>query len=224
VQRTTILPVSRRIPLPARSLERAFASTLKWLALALFAYVITAFRVGVDWRAVAHSALVPSWPQSSEAWATLVAILGTTISPYLFYWQASQEVEEEKALGRRTLANRRGATGREITDRTVDVGVGTDLDCGRCRTGLREDQSPEGSLLVRYRQWAVGPVSPHRSSPRCFEPHTDGSTAEFCSRPGGGRRCGPSHVRGRDRYVRLLRGTTAKRTSDSPAGQLAESF
>jgi Mn2+/Fe2+ NRAMP family transporter len=74
---------------------------------------------------VAHSALVPSWPQSSEAWATLVAILGTTISPYLFYWQASQEVEEEKALGRRTLANRRGATGREITDRTLDVGVGT---------------------------------------------------------------------------------------------------
>ncbi len=101
------------------------ASTLKWLALALFAYVITAFRVGVDWREVAHSALVPSWPQSSEAWATLVAILGTTISPYLFYWQASQEVEEEKALGRRTLANRRGATGREITDRTLDVGVGT---------------------------------------------------------------------------------------------------
>ena len=74
---------------------------------------------------MAHSALVPSWPQSSEAWATLVAILGTTISPYLFYWQASQEVEEEKALGRRTLANRRGATGREITDRTLDVGVGT---------------------------------------------------------------------------------------------------
>src|SRR5450759_1468835 len=50
------------------------ASVLKWLALALFAYVITAFRVGVDWGVVARSALVPSWPQSSEAWATLVAI------------------------------------------------------------------------------------------------------------------------------------------------------
>ena len=101
------------------------ASILKWLALALFAYVIAAFRVGVDWREVAHSAFVPSWPQSREAWATLVAILGTTISPYLFYWQASEEVEEQKSHGRATLASRRGATGREITDRTLDVGVGT---------------------------------------------------------------------------------------------------
>ena len=101
------------------------ASILKWLALALFAYVITAFRVGVDWREIAQSAMVPSWPESSEAWATLVAILGTTISPYLFYWQASEEVEEEKAHGRKTVASRRGATGREISDRTLDVGVGT---------------------------------------------------------------------------------------------------
>ncbi|HEX7529385.1 MAG TPA: divalent metal cation transporter [Thermoanaerobaculia bacterium] len=101
------------------------ASVLKWLALALFAYVITAFHVGVDWTDVAQSAFVPSWPRSKEAWATLVAILGTTISPYLFYWQASEEVEEQKALGRTTLASRRGATGREITDRTLDVGVGT---------------------------------------------------------------------------------------------------
>ena len=101
------------------------ASILKWLALALFAYVITAFRVGVDWREIAQSAMVPSWPESSEAWATLVAILGTTISPYLFYWQASEEVEEEKAHGRKSVVSRRGATGREISDRTLDVGVGT---------------------------------------------------------------------------------------------------
>jgi Mn2+/Fe2+ NRAMP family transporter len=101
------------------------ASILKWLALALFAYVITAFRVGVDWGVVARSALVPSWPQSSEAWATLVAILGTTISPYLFYWQASEEVEEKKTVGKITLASRRGTTRREIVDRKLDVGVGT---------------------------------------------------------------------------------------------------
>jgi Mn2+/Fe2+ NRAMP family transporter len=100
------------------------ASVLKWLALALFAYVITAFRVGVDWGSVA-GALVPSWPRSPTAWATLVAILGTTISPYLFYWQASQEVEEEKAHGEKSLASRRGATRKELVDRTLDVGVGT---------------------------------------------------------------------------------------------------
>src|SRR5439155_1263285 len=55
----------------------------------------------------------------------LVAILGTTISPYLFFWQASEEVEEEKAMGRRMLRQREGATGREINNRKLDVGVGT---------------------------------------------------------------------------------------------------
>jgi Mn2+/Fe2+ NRAMP family transporter len=104
---------------------RRIASTLKWLALALFAYVITAFQVKVDWGAVTTTALVPSWPKSREAWAMLVAILGTTISPYLFYWQASEEVEEEKAHGETTLASRRGATPREILDRKMDVGAGT---------------------------------------------------------------------------------------------------
>jgi Mn2+/Fe2+ NRAMP family transporter len=58
-------------------------------------------------------------------WATLVAILGTTISPYLFFWQASQEVEEEKALGRHTLVARRGVTRDELVRRKLDVGVGT---------------------------------------------------------------------------------------------------
>ena len=55
----------------------------------------------------------------------LVAILGTTISPYLFFWQSSQEVEEEKAIGRRMLAWRQGATRREIGVCTMDVGTGT---------------------------------------------------------------------------------------------------
>jgi Mn2+/Fe2+ NRAMP family transporter len=55
----------------------------------------------------------------------LVAILGTTISPYLFFWQASEEVEEEKAAGQSTLAKRRGATVVELQLRRMDVGVGT---------------------------------------------------------------------------------------------------
>lgn len=102
-----------------------FAKVLKWLALVLFAYVITAFVVGPDWSKVAHDTFVPSLPKGHEAWAMLVAILGTTISPYLFYWQTSMEVEEEKAIGRRMLAWRRGATKREIRTRRIDVGTGT---------------------------------------------------------------------------------------------------
>src|SRR6202166_4690443 len=101
------------------------ATVLKWLALVLGAYVITAFLVHPHWSQVLRDAVLPSLPKGSDAWATLVAILGTTISPYLFFWQASQEVEEEKAKGRRMMVRREGATGDEIVDRKVDVGVGT---------------------------------------------------------------------------------------------------
>ncbi len=101
------------------------ASILKWLALTLFAYVITGFVIGPDWSKVAHDTFVPSLPKGHEGWAMLVAILGTTISPYLFFWQSSQEVEEEKAIGRRMLAWRQGATRREIGARKMDVGTGT---------------------------------------------------------------------------------------------------
>ena len=101
------------------------ATIMKWLAAVLFAYVITAFIAGPDWGRVLHDTFVPSWPRNHAAWENLVAILGTTISPYLFFWQASEEVEEEKAMGRRLLRQRRGATKKEIIDRKIDVGVGT---------------------------------------------------------------------------------------------------
>ena len=100
------------------------AAILKWLALVLFAYVVAAFHIGPSWGSVLREGLVPSWP-TREAWGTLVAILGTTISPYLFFWQASQEVEEEKAMGRRMLVQRYGATRRELADRRIDVVTGT---------------------------------------------------------------------------------------------------
>jgi Mn2+/Fe2+ NRAMP family transporter len=100
------------------------AAALKWLAAVLFAYIIAAFVIGPDWRAVVHDTFVPNWPQGHDAWQNLVAILGTTISPYLFFWQASQEVEEQKAVGRTRLEQRRGATPREISDRKLDVGTG----------------------------------------------------------------------------------------------------
>ena len=100
------------------------ANTLKWLCLVLFSYVITAFVVHPNWSAAIHDTFTPSWPHGHLAWQTLVAILGTTISPYLFFWQASQEVEEEKAKGRRMCRDRQGATKREIVGRKMDVGVG----------------------------------------------------------------------------------------------------
>ena len=101
------------------------AMILKWLALCLFAYVITAFVAKPDWSTIVHDTFVPTWPKDHQTWENLVAILGTTISPYLFFWQSSQEVELEKAMGRRMLVQRQGATSREIVDRKLDVGTGT---------------------------------------------------------------------------------------------------
>jgi NRAMP (natural resistance-associated macrophage protein)-like metal ion transporter len=101
------------------------ARVLKWLAAVLFAYVITAFIVAPHWQAVARDTFIPRWPHDHGTWQNLVAVLGTTISPYLFFWQAAQEVEEEKATGKTRVAQRRGATSREIVDRKLDVGTGT---------------------------------------------------------------------------------------------------
>jgi NRAMP (natural resistance-associated macrophage protein)-like metal ion transporter len=101
------------------------AMILKWLALCLFAYVITAFVVRPDWTTIVRDTFLPTWPKDHEMWKNLVAILGTTISPYLFFWQSSQEVELEKAKGRRMLVQRQGASSREIIDRKLDVGTGT---------------------------------------------------------------------------------------------------
>jgi NRAMP (natural resistance-associated macrophage protein)-like metal ion transporter len=101
------------------------AMILKWLALCLFAYVITAFIARPDWSTVIHDTFIPTWPKDHASWENLVAILGTTISPYLFFWQASQEVEHEKAMGRQMLVQREGATSSEIADRKLDVGTGT---------------------------------------------------------------------------------------------------
>ena len=100
------------------------ANILKWLVLSLFAYVIAGFIVRPNWSQIAWATFIPTWPKNHAQWSTLVAVLGTTISPYLFFWQASQEVEEEKAMGRRMLARRIGATRQEIVERKIDVDIG----------------------------------------------------------------------------------------------------
>jgi Mn2+/Fe2+ NRAMP family transporter len=101
-----------------------FAKYVKWSTLVLFSYIISALVSHPDWRTGLYRTFVPEWHWSSSYLTTLVAILGTTISPYLFFWQASHEVEAEKALGRHTRRSRRGATGEELADARDDVIVG----------------------------------------------------------------------------------------------------
>ena len=100
------------------------ARVFKWLTLILFAYVVAAFLSRPDWGAVLSSTFVPRIEWSSTYLATFVGILGTTISPYLFFWQAAQEVEEERAQGRRSIARRKGATAEELRQVRTDVVTG----------------------------------------------------------------------------------------------------
>ena len=102
----------------------AFAKYVKWTTLTLFSYVLSAIVSTPDWRAGVYRAFVPDIQWSARYLTAIVAILGTTISPYLFFWQASHEVEAEKALGRRTRSSRRGATNEELADARADVIVG----------------------------------------------------------------------------------------------------
>ena len=76
---------------------KTYSKILKYLALTLIAYVLTAFIIKLDWGTVLKNTVIPQIQFTEEYLLNVVAILGTTISPYLFFWQASQEVEEEVA-------------------------------------------------------------------------------------------------------------------------------
>lgn len=103
---------------------RRIAEFLKYLTLTLFAYIVTAFIVHPRWGQVLRHLVVPQI-EVNKAWlTTAMGVLGTTITPYLFFWQSALEVEEEKAEGRTTVKQRRGASEQEIRDAHFDVNVG----------------------------------------------------------------------------------------------------
>jgi Mn2+/Fe2+ NRAMP family transporter len=85
------------VALPAWMSFRRYAAVLKWLTLSLLAYVAALAVVRVPWGEALRGALLPSLPGGMEGPTALVAVLGTTISPYLFFWQSSQEAEEHRA-------------------------------------------------------------------------------------------------------------------------------
>jgi NRAMP (natural resistance-associated macrophage protein)-like metal ion transporter len=103
---------------------RRIARIFKWLTLVLFAYVLAAFLARPDWGAVLRATLMPHVEWTNRYLAVFVGILGTTISPYLFFWQAAQEVEEDRAAGRRTVRQRRGATDEDLRRVRTDVLTG----------------------------------------------------------------------------------------------------
>ena len=96
----------------------------KWLTLALFAYIITAFVAHPNLLQVMKATVVPHIEISGAFITALVAILGTTISPYLFFWQASSEVDEMKAAGKTDEAARRGVQVEELKAARFDIFTG----------------------------------------------------------------------------------------------------
>jgi NRAMP (natural resistance-associated macrophage protein)-like metal ion transporter len=103
---------------------RTIVRIFKWLTLVLFAYVIAAFLSHPDWMAVARATLVPQLQFNRPFLMIIVAIFGTTISPYLFFWQAAQAVEVERVAGKETTLARMGATQGELRAARTDVVTG----------------------------------------------------------------------------------------------------
>lgn len=104
-----------------------YVRILKWLTLALLAYVATVFVVSVPWAEVARRTFLPQLDWSGDVVTMIVAVFGTTLSPYLFFWQASQEVEEQRAdpqahpLKRSPIAVARAVLRRVRTDTTLGM-------------------------------------------------------------------------------------------------------
>jgi Mn2+/Fe2+ NRAMP family transporter len=99
-------------------------STFRWLALALLAYVAAAILAKPDLAEIARATFVPRMELDQDFLSLLVAIIGTSLSAYLYTWQSNQEVEEEIAAGRTKLSERVGATHEELRGTRTDVLMG----------------------------------------------------------------------------------------------------
>jgi NRAMP (natural resistance-associated macrophage protein)-like metal ion transporter len=106
--------------MPYATLARVF----KWLTLSLFAYVVTAFITHPPWLQVLEQFAVPRIHFNALWLSTMVGVLGTTITPYLFYWQSSLMVEEDKEAGKATIAARRGTDPGSVRNMHADVNAG----------------------------------------------------------------------------------------------------
>lgn len=102
-----------------------YAKYLKWLALILLSYILSSILADLNWGDIAAHAVIPDFSFSKDHILILCAVLGTTISPYLFFWQTSQEVEEQILQGKTTVHQRRGFTdAKDVKSMRIDVWSG----------------------------------------------------------------------------------------------------
>jgi NRAMP (natural resistance-associated macrophage protein)-like metal ion transporter len=103
---------------------RIYTKYLKWLVIAVFAYIATGLIINMDWSLLLHDGLIPQITFSKTQILLITGILGTTISPYLFFWQTSEEIEEEIRDGKKTVVSRKGTTHNEIKEMRLDIWIG----------------------------------------------------------------------------------------------------
>ncbi|HSX43642.1 MAG TPA: divalent metal cation transporter [Candidatus Saccharimonadales bacterium] len=102
-----------------------YAKYLKWLALVLLSYVVSSILAHLQWGSALYHTLIPHITFDKDTLLLMTAVLGTTISPYLFFWQTSQEVEEQILQGKTTLRERQSATSpMEVKSMRIDVWSG----------------------------------------------------------------------------------------------------
>lgn len=101
-----------------------YSKYLKWLVISLFSYIATGLIIHMDWVNLFKDLVIPSINFSKEQILLITGILGTTISPYLFFWQTSQEIEEEIKDGKTTIHQRRGTNHSEIKEMRKDIWTG----------------------------------------------------------------------------------------------------
>lgn len=103
---------------------RVYTKYLRWLVIAVFAYIATGLIIDMNWQVLLKDGLIPQITLSKTQILLITGILGTTISPYLFFWQTSEEIEEEILMGRKTIKSRKVINHAEIKEMRVDVWVG----------------------------------------------------------------------------------------------------
>jgi NRAMP (natural resistance-associated macrophage protein)-like metal ion transporter len=137
-----------------------YAKYLKWLALVLIFYIFSALSINLDFNSLLKGTFIPTFSLSKDSILIITAVLGTTISPYLFFWQTAQEVEEEILEGKKTIQERRGTTDEEVKNMRTDVWSGMFLSnlvmffiiaaCGATMfaSGQRNIQTAEQAALA----------------------------------------------------------------------------
>lgn len=103
---------------------RIYTKYLKWLVIAIFSYIATGLIINMNWSLLLKDGFIPQITFSRNQILLITGILGTTISPYLFFWQTSQEIEEEISMGKKTISARKKTDHEEIKEMRIDIWIG----------------------------------------------------------------------------------------------------